>query len=555
MRRLRLHLALCISFAPAADGQTLLWETVSTTPGDRVGESVAGGADLDQDGFDDVLIGAPGLDTGGKFGNGAVRAISGADGSVLLVKVGDQSFDGFGSAVAVTDDIDGDGHPDFVVGAEGAALGADRPGLARAVSGRTGVTLFTAWGATDGDLLGAAVVGRLDWDGDGIGDIAAGAPDGTYLLSAPGYVQIHSGATGALLDTLSPGGLDEDYGVALATGDVTGDGVQDLVVGATGGGLQTGLVEVFDGASHALVWSRSGDFGTGFGSAVGVGDANGDGFGDVFVGAPQDGLLTLPVGSVRVFESPTGIERQSWFGLTLFGAFGTSLALIGDVDEDGLTDLAVGAPVAGRVRVFSTGTQAELFRLEQAGAVSDFGRSVARAGDFDGNGIRDLVVGAPATPAEGGAAYVHSGACLGVVSYCTAGTSASGCQAQLSAAGVPSASAASGFTLSAVGVEGSKDGLFFFGSNGRQASPWGNGTSFQCVVPPVNRGGLLSGTGSSGQCDGAFHQDLTARWAAKPSQNPGAGSVVQAQLWYRDPLNTSNQTTSTSDALEFCVLP
>ena len=141
------------------------------------------------------------------------------------------------------------------------------------------------------------------------------------------------------------------------------------------------------------------------------------------------------------------------------------------------------------------------------------------------------------------------------LAYCTAGTSASGCQATLSGTGVPSATAATGFTLHAANVEGDKDGLYFFSANGRQANPWGNGSSLQCVVPPVLRAGLLSGTGTSGACDGAFAQDLNARWTAKPNQNPGVGAVVQAQLWYRDPQSTSNQTTSLSDALEFCIQP
>ena len=118
-----------------------------------------------------------------------------------------------------------------------------------------------------------------------------------------------------------------------------------------------------------------------------------------------------------------------------------------------------------------------------------------------------------------------------------------------------SASAAAGFQLFAAGVEGEKDGLFFFGTNGRQASPWGNGTSLQCVVPPVKRAGLLIGSGTNGSCDGAFSQDLNALWSVKPNKNPGAGALVQAQLWYRDPQNTSNQTTSLSDALEFSVGP
>ena len=139
--------------------------------------------------------------------------------------------------------------------------------------------------------------------------------------------------------------------------------------------------------------------------------------------------------------------------------------------------------------------------------------------------------------------------------YCQAGTSASGCQATLASAGTASATANLGFVVTASTVEGNKDGFFFFGTNGRQASPWGNGSSFQCVVPPVKRALLQPGTGTNGQCDGILSQDFNRLWSAMPAKNPGAGATVQAQLWYRDPLNTSNQTTSLSDAIEFGVGP
>jgi hypothetical protein len=139
--------------------------------------------------------------------------------------------------------------------------------------------------------------------------------------------------------------------------------------------------------------------------------------------------------------------------------------------------------------------------------------------------------------------------------YCTAGTSASGCEALISSCGLASASAASGFFLIATRVEPSKDGIFFYGTNGRQANSWGNGTSYQCVVPPAKRAGVLTGVGTAGLCNGFFVQDLAAHWTAKPHHDPGAGATVQAQLWYRDPLNTSNQTTSLSDAIELPVGP
>jgi hypothetical protein len=110
----------------------------------------------------------------------------------------------------------------------------------------------------------------------------------------------------------------------------------------------------------------------------------------------------------------------------------------------------------------------------------------------------------------------------------------------------------------ATNVEGNKFGTFFFGTNGQQANPWGNGTSFQCVVPPVIRVGSQTTTGTNNACDGTLLRDLNALWCAtcpKPTKNPGTGAKVQIQLWYRDPLNTSNQTTSLSDARQFTVGP
>jgi hypothetical protein len=139
--------------------------------------------------------------------------------------------------------------------------------------------------------------------------------------------------------------------------------------------------------------------------------------------------------------------------------------------------------------------------------------------------------------------------------YCTAGTSASGCQALISATGTSSATAASGFFLNAVNVEGNRDGLFFFGTNGRQATSWGTGSSTFCMVPPVNRADLNNGVGSNGTCDGVASTDLNARWAAKPNQNPGVGAVVQGQFWYRDPFGAGNKMTTLSNAVEWTVCP
>ncbi len=176
----------------------------------------------------------------------------------------------------------------------------------------------------------------------------------------------------------------------------------------------------------------------------------------------------------------------------------------------------------------------------------------------DGGSIRVTVTTLVGCGSVNGFQIQPAMGCGPVTAYCTAGTSAAGCVPMLGGNGTPSASAQSGFTLVAAQVEGNKDGLFFWGINGRQANPWGNGTSYQCVVPPVWRGGLLKGSGTAGSCDGTFSQDLNALWCSacpKPAKNPGPGTVTQAQLWYRDPQSTSNQTTSLSGAVEFVVCP
>jgi hypothetical protein len=143
-------------------------------------------------------------------------------------------------------------------------------------------------------------------------------------------------------------------------------------------------------------------------------------------------------------------------------------------------------------------------------------------------------------------------------SYCTAGTSALGCQATITATGQASASAPAGFSLLASGAEGEKAGGFYFGWNGQQAVPWGTSTSLMCVSPPRFRTALLIGGGTASACDGIYALDMNALWCPtcpKPSKNPGIGTVVDAQCWFRDPASTSTVTSALSNAIEFTVGP
>jgi hypothetical protein len=141
--------------------------------------------------------------------------------------------------------------------------------------------------------------------------------------------------------------------------------------------------------------------------------------------------------------------------------------------------------------------------------------------------------------------------------YCTSGTTSSGCQALISATGTSSATAATGFFVKATNVEGNKSGLFFYGTNGPKvggATSWGATSSFQCIEPPVKRDATQAGVGTNGACDGSFSSDLNARWTAKPNHNPGAGAQVDGQYWFRDPAGP-NPDTALSNAISWTVCP
>ena len=144
-----------------------------------------------------------------------------------------------------------------------------------------------------------------------------------------------------------------------------------------------------------------------------------------------------------------------------------------------------------------------------------------------------------------------------VSTYCTAGTTSNGCVASISGTGAPSATAGSGFTITASALEGQKQGILFYGINGRLAQPWAVGSSsLLCVKSPSQRMGAQSSGGTTGACDGTLSVDWCQFIASHPTAlgNPfTAGNIVQAQGWFRDP--PSPKTTSLTNAVEFVVQP
>jgi hypothetical protein len=166
----------------------------------------------------------------------------------------------------------------------------------------------------------------------------------------------------------------------------------------------------------------------------------------------------------------------------------------------------------------------------------------------------DLVFPSALTYVEGCGTAVRSTESV-VTAYCTPGVSTNGCAATLSALGTPSASAASGFTVTANDVEGQRPGMFFYGVTGPAAFSW-NGSSFLCVKSPTQRIASQASGGLANTCSGSMSYDWNAYMSSHPFAlgNPRApGMTVNTQLWYRDP--PAPKTTNFSDALQFVVQP
>jgi len=278
-------------------------------------------------------------------------------------------------------------------------------------------------------------------------------------------------------------------------------------------------------------------------------------------GWPQNASLDGDVAVVGSASSDASVyvfsKGSAGWGLetTLFPTRPVAVNYIASVALEG-NHLAVGIRDAlngpGTVNLFvRTGTvwaETDIFEPLIEVANDDFASPVGLSGGV----VLAAASGDSELGATAGAVYSFAVQEVDAVAYCTAGVSSGGCRALLSAVGSASATAVSGFELHATGVDGAKDGLFFFGTSGRQAQPFG-GTSLQCVAPPVSRLGALAGSGTLGACDGAFVLDLNALWnptGPLAHKNPGAGVLVQAQLIHR-----SGGGTILSDALEFLTGP
>ncbi len=467
-----------------------------TNVNDAVGSSVAVG-DINGDGIPDLIIGAPGYNSntgtvyvvfGTKRGFPDPLPLASLNGTNGFRIDGVAAGDYTGWSVA-SGDVNGDGIGDVIIGAKGARSNKGSIFVVigiRQTPWPSTLALSTLVGSNGFRADGVVANGHVGWsvaagdvNGDGYADVVIGAPHGNAntgnvytVFGAASYsgalYTLDATVGSGLIDSLAtkgfqvnPLGTDDMLGIAVSTGDTNGDGYNDEVIGHSGYLSNIGIISTIMGkgrgtwstpvsAINLNGWNGWHAFGiTGgdkFASSVAVGDVNGDGIGDIIIGAPgaspggrsQAGSTYVLLGhnsyKLRQFYM-TNINSYNGYridGATTNDKSGTSVA-IGDINNDGIGDIVIGAPGAtpsGRSQAGITyvlfgaiTTPGISFQLSTINGVNGFslvgaaggdalGSSVA-TGDLNGDGKSDVITGAPGSDAStfsnSGSVYTYFG--------------------------------------------------------------------------------------------------------------------------------------------------
>jgi hypothetical protein len=365
--------------------------------GDSWGSAFLALGDVNQDLFDDYAIGALYADLGG-LNSGAVHVFSGSDHSLLFSIPGNSLFDELGF-VSARGDVNGDGIQDLVL------------------AGHTsGVTVYSG---SDGTLLHQLGAGHVlgtagDIDADGYEDFLLGRHGNEF--GEPAVVQLISGQDAGVVHEVSHNG--PVFSCALSgLPDLTSDGYGEYIAGI----CQQNETRFYSGASGQLLATLTGEalndaFGTGL---CRLADLNGDQIDDFAVGAPQHDAAASDAGRVYVYSSADLALLYCVDGAEANDRLGVRLANAGDVNGDGIADLLLGmenrSALAGRAQLHSGATGQLLYAFEGQNAGDRLGGAVGAAGDVDGDGLADLLLGAPGAALQGansGSSFLHRGSDL-----------------------------------------------------------------------------------------------------------------------------------------------
>ncbi|MBL0108772.1 MAG: FG-GAP repeat protein [Ignavibacteria bacterium] len=375
------------------------------------GASVSDAGDMNGDGYSDVITGAYGFNS--NTGN--------MDNIADVSLAGEASGNRFGNSVSKAGDVNGDGYSDVIIGAWGYSSAKGRAYLFYGGTSMNNTADIILTGVNTNDYFGAGVSGAGDVNGDGFSDVIVGS-EGFSSSTGRAYIFYGGAVMNNSADVTMNGDSAQNFfgGSVSSAGDVNGDGYSDVIVGAHGYRANTGKAyvyfggEIMNSTSDVIFTGESADDNFGW-SVSTAGDVNGDGFSDVIAGAHR-----AASGSGRAYIFYGGLVMNIYPDVVLTGelpltyTYGISVSNAGDINRDGYSDVIVGASNyntnTGQAFIYYGGSfmnNVPDITITGEGINTSFGNSISSAGDLNGDGNPDLIIGARQTNSLAGKSFIY----------------------------------------------------------------------------------------------------------------------------------------------------